>query len=99
MEMFSLLSINNETAQQSFPVIHKVGNVGIFTVPNVVAQGYVFIGIRDSVHTGGGWCGRHPPGRHTPLLGTHTLPWADPPEMATAADGTYLTGMHSCRII
>ena len=26
-------------------------------------------------------------------------PWADspPPETATAADGTYLTGMHSCR--
>ena len=52
--------------------------------------------------------GRHPLGRH---LGRHPLdrhPWADAPgqtppspvhadiDMATAADGTHPTGMHSC---
>ena len=34
-----------------------------------------------------------PPGRHT--LGNHS-PADIPPEMATAADGTHPTGMHSC---
>ena len=34
---------------------------------------------------------RHPPGR-PPFLGRH------PTQMATAADGTHPTGMHSCKI-
>ena len=34
-----------------------------------------------------------PPGRHPP---GQTPPWAETPEIATAADSTYLTGMHSC---
>ena len=48
--------------------------------------------------------GRQPPPlvRHPPPLSRHVLPWADTtlgrhlPEMATAADGTYPTGKHSC---
>ena len=47
--------------------------------------------------------GQTPPGKH-PQVDTHQVdtlwvdtPWADPPpEMATAADGTRPTGMHSC---
>ena len=56
-------------------------------------------------------CGRHPPGQTPPgkhpqvdtpevdtLLGRHP-PWAHtPPQMATAADATRPTGMHSCSI-
>ena len=40
--------------------------------------------------------------RHTPLADSSPLgsrpPWADSPHppMATASDGTHLTGMHSC---
>ena len=34
--------------------------------------------------------GRHPPGRHPPGRHPH------PGQMATAADGTHPTGMHSC---
>ena len=37
--------------------------------------------------------GRHPRGQTSPL-GRHP-----PPEIATAADGTHPTGMHSCQII
>ena len=41
-----------------------------------------------------GVCGRHPLGRPPPRADT---PLADPhPQTATAADGTHLTGMHSC---
>ena len=48
--------------------------------------------------------GRHPPcrqtlpcSRQTPSCGRQTPPWADTPsqQMATAADGTHPTGMHS----
>ena len=38
--------------------------------------------------------GRHPPGQTSPAR--QTPPWADIPPMATAADGTHPTGMHSC---
>ena len=54
-------------------------------------QGYVFTGVCDSVHRGG-W--QTPPGIQS--LGRHTpLGRCRPPEMATAADCTHPTGIHS----
>ena len=35
-------------------------------------------------------------GIHTPPLGRHTPGQTSPPPVATAADGTHPTGMHSC---
>ena len=58
------------------------------------------------VHAGIHPLGRHPPGRHPPsrhthtqadtALGRHLPPGRHPPLVATAADGTHPTGMHSC---
>ena len=47
-----------------------------------VCEGYVVTGVCHSVHGGGGGC-----------LGPHLRGSA---AMATAADGTHPTGMHSC---
>ena len=41
--------------------------------------------------------GRHPPGRHPPWP-DNPPPADNPLQTATAADGTHLTGMHSCFI-
>ena len=44
--------------------------------------------------------GVHSPGGHGPggLVSQHALRQTPPGEMATAADGTHPTGMHSCII-
>ena len=56
-------------------------------------KGNVFTSVSRILSTGG--CtlplGRHTPPAETPLLGRHP-----PRQTATAADGTYHTGMHSC---
>ena len=65
-------------------------------------EGKVFTPVCHSVHRRGTvytHLGRHLP-RQTPPRQTPL--WADPPspsEMATAADGTHPTGMHSCFLI
>ena len=64
-------------------------------------EGYVFTGVCDSVHRGGGaWsrgAGLVPGGT---CSGVVPSPgggaWWRPPRMATAAGGTHPTGMHSC---
>ena len=54
----------------------------------------VFTGLCLSTGRGGG--GVHPlPGIHTPWAVTPLGQTPPPPEMATAADGTHPTGMHS----
>ena len=60
-------------------------------------EGYVFTGIRHSVHN---WEGGLPPGREGVCL-LSGLPSggakeADPPEYGQSAVGTHPTGIHSC---
>ena len=68
-------------------------------------KGNVFTPVCDSVHRSGA-SGQTPPGRALSGTPPGQTTWADtplgrhpPPEMATAADGTHPTGMHSCIIL
>ena len=58
-------------------------------------QGNIFTGVCQSFRSQGGVSqhalGQIPPWADTPPTGQTSLP-----EMATAADGTHPTGMHSC---
>ena len=59
-----------------------------------LGQGYIFTGVCDSVHGGGGcWSGGAWSQEESGPGGVH---FGDPPGTATAADGTHPTGMHSC---
>ena len=74
-----------------------------------LGQGYIFTGVCDSVHRGGGVCSRGVwsgwgvlsggcllPGRGVPSRG---VPGRDPIGTATAWGGTHPTGMHSCFVV
>ena len=57
--------------------------------------------VKNSVHRGGDVhpLGRHPPGRHTPSPLADTPRQTPPRQMATTADCTHPTEMHSCFLI
>ena len=75
-------------------------------------QGYVFTGVCDSVHRGGGACSKFsgggwsgtPPSWHAPPPGSPPLAGTTPPRQAgtpppgygQCSAGTHPTGMHSC---
>ena len=63
-----------------------------------LGQGYIFTGVCDSVHRGGGCLVR---GVSGPGGGVWSggVPGGDPPGTATAAGGTHPTGMHSCLMV
>ena len=110
----STLSTRNNTTEL-FVFLFLKGTRKIMLLPPAtkLGQGYIFTGVCDSVHGGGG-CSRGclvrgpaPGGRGVCSCGGSAprgVPgprggaWWRPPGTATAAGGTHPTGMHSCLI-
>ena len=85
---YLVIMIFANSCQVKYVVVKTLSMLWIFYRPQCSCDKVMFSQVFVTLFTGGGW--QTPPGRHLPK---QTSPLS---MMATVADGTYPTGMHSC---